>query len=365
MRRATIAVGALLLTLLPLGARAADAPAAAAVFHCGLRELTYKDPSTGAATQLTVYYPTPGGEQSLRRDLYTLSVAPDAPPADGKLPVILWSHGSGGTTLGHHDSAEWLARRGFIVVAPLHAGNNHFDHSGEGTARMWQGRPRALTAALDAVLADGKLGAHVDVARIGAAGFSAGGYTVLAAAGAVGDMALLFKHCATHAAEDQEFCSYSHGQAPDPSQLPSLKVQDKRIRAVVAMAPVGVLFGAEAMAGLDAPVRLYRAEKDLVLRQPFHAEHVHQLLPKAEYAVVANAGHYAFLSPFPPGLGPGVGPVADDPPGFDRPAFHQKLNAELTQFFQRTLAPAATATAGQPGGAPSPQSATAAKPAAR
>jgi predicted dienelactone hydrolase len=328
--------------LVPSPARAADAPAPA-TFHCGLRELTYKDPSTGTATQLTVYYPTPGGEQSLRRDLYTLSVAPDAPPIDGKLPLILWSHGSGGTTLGHHDSAEWLARRGFIVVAPLHAGNNHFDHAAEGTARMWQGRPRALTAALDAVIADGKLGPHVDVARIGAAGFSAGGYTVLVAAGAIADIGLLVKHCATHAAEDQEFCSYSHGQpAPDVGKLEPLRLQDKRIRALVAMAPVGVLFGSDAMAGITVPVRLYRPEKDVVLRQPFHAEHVHQLLPKAEYVVVPNAGHYAFLTPFPTGLGPGVGPIAEDPPGFDRAAFHGKLNAELTQFFQRTLAPANT-----------------------
>ncbi|HWE30571.1 MAG TPA: hypothetical protein VHB97_21335, partial [Polyangia bacterium] len=161
------------LLLLPLSAGAADGPStttnAPAVFHCGLRDLQYKDPSTGAATQLTVYYPTPGGEEAVRRDLYTLSAAPDAPPADGKLPVVLWSHGSGGTTLSHHDSAEHLARRGFIVVTPLHAGNNHFDHSGEGTARMWQGRPRALAAALDAVLADKVLGAHVDVTRVGAA----------------------------------------------------------------------------------------------------------------------------------------------------------------------------------------------------
>lgn len=335
-------VGISLAVLLsPSPARAADA-VAPAVFHCGLRELTYKDPSTGAATQLTVYYPTPGGEQSLRRDLYTLSVAVDAPPADGKRPVVLWSHGSGGTTLGHHDSAEWLARRGYIVVAPLHAGNNHFDHAAEGTQRMWQGRPRALSAALDAVLADKILGPHVDVARVGAAGFSAGGYTVLAAAGAVGDIALLWKHCAAHAAEDQEFCGYSHGAAtPSDARSTPLSLQDKRIRAVVAMAPVGVLFGNDAMAGVTAPVRLYRADKDVVLRQPFHAERVHQLLPKAEYVVVANAGHYAFLTPFPPGLGPGVGPIAEDPPGFERGAFHQKLNAELTAFFERTLAPAA------------------------
>ena len=39
----------------------------------------------------------------------------------------------------------------------------------------------------------------------------------------------------------------------------------------------------------------------------------------------------------------GVGPVAENPPGFDRAAFHAKLNAELAAFFLRTLA----ATAGK------------------
>jgi len=34
---------------------------------------------------------------------------------------------------------------------------------------------------------------------------------------------------------------------------------------------------------------------------------------------------------------PTIGPPAEDPPGFDRAAFHARLNAEISAFFDRTL----------------------------
>jgi predicted dienelactone hydrolase len=332
--------------LLPLAAHAqSPTPATAtatatATAHCGLRELTYKDPGSGAATQLLVFYPTATAERTVQRERYTLSIAPDAPPLSGRLPLVLLSHGTGGTALGHHDSAAYLARHGFIVAALLHAGNNHFDDKLAGTPQNFQVRPRAVSAALDAVIADAKLGSHVDVGRVGALGYSAGGYTVLVAGGAVADLSLIPTHCAAHAAEDVEFCSYLHGRKPAPAGPPVLvRAADRRIRAVAALAPAGVPFDKDGLAGLTGPLRVYRAEKDQVLCQPFHAEHVHQLAPKAEYVVVPNAGHYAFLAPFPATLASRLGPIASDPPGFDRVAFHERLNGELAQFFTRALAP--------------------------
>jgi predicted dienelactone hydrolase len=312
----------------------------AAAFRAALRTLSYSDPSTKKPTPLAVYYPTTNPEKRLRRDLYTLQVASDAPIAAGVFPLIVLSHGSGGTTLGHHDTGTYLARHGYVVAAPLHAGNNFFDHSAEGTPRMWRGRPRALSAALDAVLADGAIAPHVDRARIGAAGFSAGGYTVLVAAGAVADLANLSRHCSAHAADDVEFCGLA-GKAPPPKGSGDdslVRAADPRIRAVVAMAPVAVLFGSGSMADVTVPVRLYQAERDRVLRSPFHVENVRRLLPKPpEYVLVEDAAHYSFLAPFPASARASLGEIAADAPGFDRVAFHERLNAEILAFFARTL----------------------------
>ncbi len=255
----------------------------------------------------------------------------------GKLPLVVISHGAGGSERGHHDTAEYLAEHGYIVVAPRHLGDNVDDHSAWGTARMWRGRPEQLRAALDAALADPTIGPHVDRARIGVYGFSAGGYTVLVAAGAVANLARLPKHCAAHA--DDHACDPKNG----PSEIreladPMVRMPDPRIKAAVVAAPVGLFFDDKALDGVTIPLRLYRGARDEVLSQPYHAERVHGLLPRAhDYVVVPGAGHYAFLMVFPPELKDKVGEPALDPAGFDRAAFHGRLNAEIAAFFDRAL----------------------------
>ena len=42
----------------------------------------------------------------------------DAPPAEGKFPVVIAAHGLGGTALQWSTFAEYLASRGYVVVAP-------------------------------------------------------------------------------------------------------------------------------------------------------------------------------------------------------------------------------------------------------
>jgi hypothetical protein len=50
--------------------------------------------------------------------------------------------------------------------------------------------------------------------------------------------------------------------------------------------------------------------------------------------VVANGGHFSFLSPFPPTMQqPGFLP-ATDPPGFNRTAFHEQLPVMIAQFLE-------------------------------
>jgi predicted dienelactone hydrolase len=155
----------------------------------------------------------------------------------------------------------------------------------------------------------------------------------------VGDLREIAKHCRSHP-DDAEFCSIkATPPAAGESPLVSLPV-DKRIRPEVVMAPVGIIFADGAFSRVRIPIRLYRAENDEVLRSPYHAERVRALLPlKPDYVVVPKAGHYAFLAPFPPEAAKEVGAPAQDPPGFDRPAFQARLNAEIAAFLGRTVRP--------------------------
>lgn len=319
----------------------APATAAQAESRVGLTRITASQGSDRFT--VLVWYPTHASEGSHMVGLYSVNVAWDAPPAPGPHGLIVISHGSGGDELNHRDTAKALARAGYVVAAPRHPGDHWRDLSRVGTKSHMTLRPREVTATLDAVLADRRFAGRVDRRRIGAFGFSAGGYGALVAAGAQPTLARLPRHCARNRA-DTQFCAY--GWRPNrwgtvdrsaaPPRLTGLK--DRRLRAVVAAAPIGAVFGPGAFDDVRIPVRIYRAGRDGVLRYPWHAEAVHGLMRRAhDYIVVPEIWHMTFIAPFPSMLASLVGDAAKDPPGVDRAAFHRRLNTEVVAFFDRAL----------------------------
>ena len=92
---------------------------------------------------------------------------------------LSWS----GADLGHWDTAVALAQAGFIAAAPLHPRNNFRDGIGDDQRIVLDGRPRQFSAVIDALLAQQAWSSLIDTKKIAAFGFSAGGYTVLAALG--------------------------------------------------------------------------------------------------------------------------------------------------------------------------------------
>ncbi len=82
-----------------------------------------------------------------------------------------------------------------------HPGNNAVEPMTRDGFMLWWERATDASEVLDGVLADPMLGPHVDRDRIGAVGFSLGGYTVLELAGARTNLPA-FEH----------FCSSSAGR---------------------------------------------------------------------------------------------------------------------------------------------------------
>ena len=105
------------------------------------------------------------------------------------------SHGLGGNDWSYHLLAQSLVKAGFIVVALRHPD----DLLRVGTPAQSVLRPLELTAGLDAVLSSLIFGASIDRQRIGAFGFSLGGYNVQAAAGGRINSSLSAEHCSNNA----------------------------------------------------------------------------------------------------------------------------------------------------------------------
>ncbi len=281
-----------------------------------------------------IFYPTWPAPGRTGNATWVIDALGDAPPADGRFPLILLSHGDGGTRLSHHDLATDLARLGFIVVTVTHPGDSERDPDAWRSDRVLVGREYDLRAALDTVLADPVFGPHVDRDRIGVAGFSLGGYTALLLAGGKPDLTRFSTYC-----HDTGAAAVACANGP-PVIRPGLGFfRDERVKAAYLMAPnPGYFFTREGLAGVRIPVHIDDPGDDTLVVRPYAAERIRDLLPeKPEYTRVPGAGHYAYLAPCPDTAHDRTLQVCMDPPGFDRVRFHAELAAEMADFFRRSL----------------------------
>jgi predicted dienelactone hydrolase len=314
----------------------------------GWSQLEVAGSTPGApATTVALYYPTADKSRAVAMGPFILNVAIQAVPEPTVKGLILFSHGLGGSELGHSRLAEALASRGYLVAALRHPGDNWQDHSllTDTPTRYFDTRPRQVSWVIDALLRDPKwkdrIARDAQGLRIGAVGHSAGGYTVLALVGGEPDLSRIGRHCQAEGAEDPIFCSMGasvRNAAPAPAPAPAgTPLKDDRVRAVVAMSPVGVVFTAESLARIKAPTAIYVAASDRFLVPRFHAEWIAQNMPRAELHRVANAWHFAFMdTPTMPIPSPD-GDIGANPPGFDRAAFLQTLGGDLAAFFDQAF----------------------------
>jgi predicted dienelactone hydrolase len=216
---------------------------------------------------------------------------------------------------------------------------------------MIRDRPRQLKVLIDYMLTTWPDHGRIDADRVGAFGFSSGGFTVLTAAGGEPDLASLGPHCAAH---PDFFDCRLVAHSPSSSPANSTWAHDQRLKAVVAAAPaLGFAFGPAGLARVRQPIQLWRAADDHVLPYPDYADAVRRALPAApEFHVVDGADHYDFLAPCSADLARINPEICSSPAGFDRTAFHAKFNEAVVAFFRTSLAPGSEAIRPIDGDAP-------------
>ncbi len=283
-------------------------------------------------TQVGIWYPSDAPETVQRLGLSRQSVAPGAPLLGRKLPLVVISHGAGGSFSDHYDTAHALAEAGFVVVALSHTGDTYDDRS--RAIRMGE-RAAQIGPVIDYMTSSWPDHAAINVKRVGIFGFSSGGFTALVAIGGEPDLTLISAHCAQHPTYFECMTNRQFG-AGGPGDLHP-KVHDPRIRAAVVAAPaLGYTFAPVGLAKVKIPVQLWRAEADAVLPNPFYAETVRGLLPiTPDYRTEPGANHFDFLPACSPELAKAAPQICRT--AFDRTGFHTRFNTEVIAFFRKTL----------------------------
>ncbi len=281
------------------------------------------------------------------------SVTPHASfaPSLAPYPLILLSHGTGGSA----EQMAWLgtalARAGFIAAAVDHPGNNALGrYTAEGFTLWWE-RATDLSEVLDGLLADPELAPHIDRGRIGAAGFSLGGYTVLELGGARTDISIVYDFCrkdpqniVCHVPEMKDMGTPQQTlEAVRKTSGESLarsadSFRDPRVRAVFAIAPA-LVFGMtpESLHAMRLPVEVVVGGADPIAPAAQNADSIRAHVRGARETVLPGVAHYTFLDTCLPAGKQTLPTYCDDPPGVDRAAVHQQVDGMAVQFFERAL----------------------------
>jgi predicted dienelactone hydrolase len=198
------------------------------------------------------------------------------------------------------------------------------------------------------VKSDPSLGPHLDLDRIGAAGFSAGGFTALVAAGARADPLLFQRFCAAHpddgvCAPQKEF-QFSRSDAElfltQPAVAPALAhlkddLSIPSVKAAFVMAPALVQsLDPDSLKAMRHPVRILLGEADKVAPPATNGEVAAALIPGAKLTALPHVGHYDFLAECTP-AGNATIPVC--PTDVPRAATHEVAIDEALAFFDATL----------------------------
>src|SRR5215471_7114935 len=97
----------------------------------GFQQVVVPDPE-GKPLSVAVWYPSGDAISTNPIGMFTQVVAVNGELSGDRLPLVVISHGNGGSSSSHYDTALALAEAGFVVAALTHTGDNYMDQSYAG-----------------------------------------------------------------------------------------------------------------------------------------------------------------------------------------------------------------------------------------
>ena len=274
--------------------------------------------------------------------------------AERKHPLIVMSHGTGGAAMQMMWLGRELAAQGYIVVAIDHHGNTAAEEvfDPRGFRMPWE-RAKDVTTVLDLLLSDPKWNGHIDIDRIGAIGFSLGGYTVTALAGGRLNLERFTNFCKSESRDatcDEQSEFPEAGEKFDAMVKSDTKLaarlnehgrdySDKRIKAVLTLAPaIAQALTEESLSDIEVPFLTVVGALDEVAPAQTNAHRLTKFIPNAKIETLEQGNHYAFLNRCNR-RGLKYVPICKTDGTTSREQLHKQTIGFASDFFNTTLAP--------------------------
>ncbi|MFT2112007.1 alpha/beta hydrolase family protein [Marinomonas sp. 2405UD68-3] len=224
---------------------------------------------------------------------------------EGKLPVVLLSHGYRGSWRNLNWLATELARDGYLVAAVDHAGTTTFNHQAELASQWWE-RPKDIQRLLTWLMTEEQWSQSIDQSNVSGIGHSLGGWTVMQLAGAELDRKQLHQECLAH--PNPRVCGLMPELGLDTKQSAEpihIQFKDKRIQKVISL-DLGLArgFSRSSLSRVNTPTLILAAGVDIgdlpyQEESGFLAEYIPESMHR--FIVYQDATHFSFMQVCKPG----------------------------------------------------------------
>lgn len=269
--------------------------------------------------------------------------------AKKRLPVVLLSHGTGGTA----ESIGWLARalacEGYVVLGANHHGNTGLEpYFAEGFLCWWE-RAADLSVLLSSIGSTGFFANRLNFDQVSAVGFSLGGYTVMALAGAETSFDEFDTWRIANNVTEGGPKEFPNAAESIPTLLETSEAfrqswarhgddfADIRIKSVVAIAPAPPVrsFVPQSISTLTLPVTILTGNADHEAPSEYCADWlVSQNAGFRRHDLGGDVGHYTFLE-FPSDKSLiGKVDIFSDHKNVDRQAVHEEVTKIVLQVLR-------------------------------
>lgn len=310
------------------------------IYEAGYEQLRIIDEARKRPVHLAFWYPTMAKEKEHNYGFSKGKVAFGASLTAKQLPIVLLSHGAMGAASNYSWLAEYLARRGYLVLGVSHFGESIIfgpDSIDPASVTRFGDRTRDLNFALEYLIEKSKYAPNLDANRIGAIGHSSGGASVLMINGAKFSAKNLAEYCAQKKTSiNDKGCAHPRSVETDEQRI--VPTQSTRsFKALVALDPaVGQGFTKNALKSVETPTLIIGSVKNDFLPFNSHAEYLARGIKNSEVVKLGDGeGHFVYLDECNLPLKVMGIPLCTDGEGVERNAVHQKLAGIIEQFLSR------------------------------